>query len=43
MAGVVEEIQIFTTTLKTGDNKIIIVPNARLAGDNITNYSAVDE
>jgi len=42
VAGVVEEIQIFTTTLKTGDNKIIIIPNAKLAGDNITNYSAQD-
>jgi small conductance mechanosensitive channel len=39
VAGVVEEIQVFTTTLKTGDNKIIIVPNAKLAGDNIINYS----
>jgi small conductance mechanosensitive channel len=39
VAGIVEEIQIFTTTLKTGDNKIIIVPNAKLSGDNITNYS----
>jgi small conductance mechanosensitive channel len=42
VAGVVEEIQIFTTTLKTGDNKIIIVPNAKLSGDNITNYSALE-
>ena len=40
VAGVVESIQIFTTTLKTGDNKIIIIPNAKLSGDNITNYSA---
>lgn len=40
VAGVVEEIQVFTTTLKTGDNKIIIVPNAKLSGDNIINYSA---
>jgi len=40
VAGVVEEMQIFTTTLKTGDNKIIIVPNAKLSGDNIINYSA---
>lgn len=38
--GVVEEIQIFTTILKTGDNKTIIVPNAKLMGDNIVNYSA---
>ena len=40
VAGVVEAIQIFTTTLKTGDNKIIIIPNAKLSGDNIINYSA---
>jgi small conductance mechanosensitive channel len=39
-AGVVEEIQIFTTKLKTPDNKLIIVPNAKMTGDNITNYSA---
>ena len=40
VAGVVEAIHIFTTTLKTGDNKLIIIPNAKLSGDNITNYSA---
>ena len=40
VAGVVEAIQIFTTTLKTGDNKLIIIPNAKLSGDNIINYSA---
>lgn len=40
--GSVEEIQIFTTKLKTPDNKSVIVPNAKLTGDNITNYSAKD-
>ena len=40
VAGVVDAIQIFTTTLKTGDNKTIIIPNAKLSGDNIINYSA---
>ena len=40
VAGVVKDMQIFTTTLKTGDNKTIIVPNAKIAGDNIINYSA---
>jgi small conductance mechanosensitive channel len=40
VSGVVEAIHIFTTTLKTGDNKIIIIPNAKLSGDNIVNYSA---
>jgi len=38
--GKVDLIQIFTTTLKTPDNKIIIIPNAKLSGDNIINYSA---
>ena len=38
-AGTVEEIQIFTTQLKTPDNKTIIVPNAKMTGDNITNYT----
>ena len=40
VAGVVDMIQIFTTTLKTGDNKTIIIPHAKLSGDNIINYSA---
>jgi small conductance mechanosensitive channel len=40
VAGTVEEIHIFTTQLVTPDNKTIIVPNAKMTGDNITNYSA---
>ena len=40
VAGVVKDIQIFTTTLKTGDNKTIIIPNSKISGDNIINYSA---
>ncbi len=39
-AGIVQEIQVFTTTLLTPDNKLIIVPNGKLMGDNITNFSA---
>lgn len=39
-SGSVKEIQMFTTTLLTPDNKTIIIPNAKLSGDNITNYSA---
>jgi small conductance mechanosensitive channel len=42
VAGVVEGVQIFATQLKTPDNKTIIVPNAKMMGDNITNYSAKD-
>lgn len=38
--GVVKEIHIFTTTITTVDNKREIVPNAKVMGDNITNYSA---
>ena len=38
-AGVVNDISIFTTTLKTADNKTIIIPNNGATGGNITNYS----
>lgn len=38
--GTVEAIHIFTTKLKTPDNKTIIVPNAKLTADNITNFSS---
>lgn len=40
VSGIVEEIHIFTTTVRTFDNRTIIVPNAKLSADNITNYSA---
>jgi len=39
-AGIVEEIHIFTTILNTPDNKKIIIPNTKLTGDNIVNYTA---
>ncbi len=39
-AGVVEEIQVFTTVMKTPDNKKVIVPNSGIMGGNIINYSA---
>jgi len=39
VGGIVEEIHIFSTLLGTLDNKAIIVPNAKLTGDNITNYT----
>ncbi len=39
-SGSVEEITIFNTVLKTPDNKKVIVPNSKITGDNITNYSA---
>jgi len=39
-AGIVEEIQVFCTKIRTGDNKEIIVPNSGVLGGNIVNYSA---
>jgi small conductance mechanosensitive channel len=38
-AGTVEEIQIFTTQLKSPDNKTIIIPNSTMMSDVIVNYS----
>lgn len=37
--GTVADIQIFSTILKTPDNKAIIVPNFKLTSDNIINYT----
>lgn len=39
VSGSVDSIQIFHTTLKTGDNKVVIVPNGALSNGHITNYS----
>ncbi len=41
-AGTVEAVQIFTTVLKSPDNRRIIVPNAQMTAGTITNYSAND-
>ncbi len=38
--GVVKEIHIFNTILKTLDNKRVIIPNSKVTGDTIVNYSA---
>jgi small conductance mechanosensitive channel len=40
VSGVVEDVQVFATALKSPDNKRIIVPNSAITGSNITNYSA---
>ncbi len=42
ISGSVEQVQILTTVLKTGDNKRIIVPNGQIMDSIITNYSAND-
>ncbi len=42
IAGLVEEIRIFHTVLKTGDNREITMPNAQIYSGTIVNYSARD-
>jgi small conductance mechanosensitive channel len=39
-AGVVEEISVFMTKMRTGDNIQILIPNSSVTGGSITNYSA---
>ena len=43
VSGSVEEVQVFTTVLKTPDNKKVIVGNASVLSDSITNYSAYEQ
>ncbi|MDD7984064.1 mechanosensitive ion channel [Lentisphaera marina] len=38
--GVIEEVHIFNTVLKTGDNVQITIPNSSIIGGNVTNFSA---
>lgn len=38
-SGTVQEIQIFHTVLKTGDNKIVYAPNGNMSNSVVTNYS----
>jgi len=40
VSGTVEQVQIFTTVLRTGDNRQVIVPNSQIMAGDITNYSA---
>lgn len=37
--GSVDSIEVLATTLKTPDNKVIIIPNGALSGSSITNFS----
>ncbi len=41
-AGVVETISIFSTVMRTGDNREVIIPNGSIYNGTITNYSAQD-
>jgi len=39
-AGSIQNIKIFTTELRTADNKCVIIPNSRVLDSNIINYSS---
>jgi small conductance mechanosensitive channel len=39
VVGVVDEIDILTTQLKTPDNKVIIIPNSKITDGHITNFT----
>ena len=39
-SGVVEEVRMFATILRTGDNREVIIPNSQIYGGTIVNYSA---
>jgi small conductance mechanosensitive channel len=39
ISGTIEEIMIVVTRLRTDDNDVIIIPNAKIWGDSIINYS----
>lgn len=40
VSGIVEEIRIFNTRIRTGDNVQIVVPNGQITSDAIKNFSA---
>jgi len=42
VSGVVEKVAVFSSVIRTGDNREIIVPNGNIYGDVIINYSARD-
>jgi small conductance mechanosensitive channel len=42
VSGTVHDMQIFTTVLRSPDNKTVILPNSQMMNGNIVNYSAND-
>jgi small conductance mechanosensitive channel len=40
ITGMVDKVSIFNTRLKTPDNKVVYMPNAKITGSEIINYSA---
>ena len=37
--GTVQSVQIFSTTLKTADDRIVVIPNGKIIGDSIINVT----
>ncbi len=42
VSGTVKEIKLFSTYMRTTDNKNLVIPNSQIINDIITNYSAQD-
>jgi small conductance mechanosensitive channel len=42
VTGVVESMNMLSTTIRTFDNKVVVVPNNKIGGDTITNATASD-
>ena len=40
--GFVREIQIFNTIINMPDNRLVVLPNSKVTGDNIINYSNIE-
>lgn len=43
ITGVVQKITLFSTVVKTPDNKVVSIPNSSVSGGNIVNYSAEEK
>jgi small conductance mechanosensitive channel len=39
VSGVIEEVQLFSTVIRTADNETVIIPNGTITSANITNYT----
>ncbi len=39
ISGIIEEIQLFTTLLRTADNRLVIIPNGKLTNEKVINFS----
>ena len=40
--GFIEELNVFSTVLRTPDNKVIVLPNSKVWGDTIVNYAGYE-